>query len=139
MRFLLAGSYGMNCVKWLRRIELLETPGGDFFMNERFRRVSNGAAGVFVADMQVKSIIVKPKPSAVLRGESIAAGGYAWAGPEEIARVELAIDSGPWRPARLLATSGKYAWTPWGKVQVRAAALGNSAALLGAVPLLSEN
>src|SRR5882724_10126127 len=32
----------------------------------------------------------------------------------------------------------KYAWTPWGKVQVRAAALGNSAALLGAVPLLSE-
>ncbi|MBZ5653847.1 MAG: ROK family protein [Acidobacteriia bacterium] len=33
----------------------------------------------------------------------------------------------------------KYAWTPWGKVQVRAAALGNNAALLGAVPLLSEN
>lgn len=32
-----------------------------------------------------------------------------------------------------------YAWTPWGKVQVRAAALGNNAALLGAVPLLSEN
>ena len=33
----------------------------------------------------------------------------------------------------------KYAWTPWGKVQVRAAALGNSAALIGAVPLLQEN
>src|SRR5207249_10526624 len=32
----------------------------------------------------------------------------------------------------------KYAWTPWGKVQVRAAELGNNAALLGAVPLLSE-
>jgi len=32
----------------------------------------------------------------------------------------------------------KYAWTPWGKVQVRAAELGNDAALLGAVPLLSE-
>ena len=32
----------------------------------------------------------------------------------------------------------KYAWTPWGKVQVRPAALGNNAALLGAVPLLSE-
>ena len=31
-----------------------------------------------------------------------------------------------------------YAWTPWGKVQVRAAELGNNAALLGAVPLLSE-
>jgi glucokinase len=33
----------------------------------------------------------------------------------------------------------KHAWTPWGKVQVRAAELGNDAALLGAVPLLSED
>lgn len=32
----------------------------------------------------------------------------------------------------------KHAWTPWSKVQVRAAELGNNAALLGAVPLLSE-
>jgi glucokinase len=32
----------------------------------------------------------------------------------------------------------KYAWTPWGKVQVRAAELGNHAGLLGAIPLLTE-
>lgn len=32
-----------------------------------------------------------------------------------------------------------YAWTPWGKVKVRPAELGNNAALLGAVPLLSES
>lgn len=32
----------------------------------------------------------------------------------------------------------KYAWTDWGKVQVKAARLGNNAALLGAVPLLTE-
>jgi len=32
----------------------------------------------------------------------------------------------------------KHAWTPWGKVQVRPAELGNNAALLGAIPLLSE-
>ncbi len=30
----------------------------------------------------------------------------------------------------------KHAWTPWGKVSVRAAKLGNRAALLGAVPLI---
>lgn len=32
----------------------------------------------------------------------------------------------------------KYAWTPWGKVQVRAAQLANNAALIGAVPLIAE-
>jgi glucokinase len=32
----------------------------------------------------------------------------------------------------------QYSWTPWGDVQVRVAELGNNAALLGAVPLLSE-
>lgn len=32
----------------------------------------------------------------------------------------------------------KYSWTPWGKVQIRRAELANNAALLGAVPLLSE-
>jgi glucokinase len=31
-----------------------------------------------------------------------------------------------------------HSWTPWGKVQVRAAELGNNAALLGAIPLLGE-
>lgn len=31
----------------------------------------------------------------------------------------------------------RYAWTPWGKVQVRAASLGNDAALLGAIPLVA--
>ncbi len=30
-----------------------------------------------------------------------------------------------------------HTWTPWGRVEVRAAALGNDAALLGAIPLLS--
>jgi glucokinase len=34
--------------------------------------------------------------------------------------------------------TNKYAWTPWGKVQIKQAQLGNNAALLGAVPLLSE-
>jgi glucokinase len=32
----------------------------------------------------------------------------------------------------------RYAWTPWGKVQIRPAQLANNAALVGAVPLISE-
>lgn len=33
----------------------------------------------------------------------------------------------------------KHAWTPWGKVRVCAAELGNNAGLLGAIPLLTES
>lgn len=32
----------------------------------------------------------------------------------------------------------RHAWTPWGKVKVRAAELGNNAGILGAIPLLRE-
>src|ERR1700734_2318631 len=31
-----------------------------------------------------------------------------------------------------------YAWTPWGKVEVRAAELGSNAALLGAIPMMAQ-
>ena len=33
----------------------------------------------------------------------------------------------------------RHAWAPWGKVRVRTAELGDTAALIGAVPLLSQN
>jgi glucokinase len=32
----------------------------------------------------------------------------------------------------------KHAWTPWGKVEVRAAELGANAALLGAIPMMAQ-
>lgn len=32
----------------------------------------------------------------------------------------------------------RYAWTPWGKVQVRAAQLGNDAGLIGVIPLFQQ-
>jgi len=38
----------------------------------------------------------------------------------------------------LQAHVDRYAWTPWGKVALRSAELGNQAALLGAVPLIQS-
>jgi glucokinase len=44
---------------------------------------------------------------------------------------------------RILPAISEYvrrrAWTPWGQVQVRAASLGDTAALLGALPLLEDS
>lgn len=36
------------------------------------------------------------------------------------------------------AYAEKHSWTPWGKVKVKAAELGNDAGVLGAIPLLTE-
>jgi hypothetical protein len=32
----------------------------------------------------------------------------------------------------------KYAWTPWGRVKIKAAALGNDAGMLGVASLFAE-
>jgi glucokinase len=37
------------------------------------------------------------------------------------------------------AYADRHAWTPWGKVKITAAKLGNNAGLFGAIPLLTEN
>jgi glucokinase len=37
------------------------------------------------------------------------------------------------------AYADRHAWTPWGKVEITAAKLGNNAGLFGAIPLLTEN
>ena len=39
---------------------------------------------------------------------------------------------------RFAEYTDRHSWTPWGRVQVRAAALGDDAALLGAIPLFEE-
>lgn len=48
------------------------------------------------------------------------------------------LHAGQWIVDYVQEYIARYAWTPWGKVQVRAALLGNDAALLGAVPLITD-
>jgi DMSO/TMAO reductase YedYZ molybdopterin-dependent catalytic subunit len=112
VRFLLPGSYGMNSVKWLREIELLQNPGDDFYVTHRFRRVANDKVLDPVNEIAVKSIIVQPKPNAAMRGSALSVGGYAWGG-EGIARVEVSVNEGGFRPAVLMGPSTRYAWRPW--------------------------
>jgi DMSO/TMAO reductase YedYZ molybdopterin-dependent catalytic subunit len=111
VRVLIAGQYGMNSVKWLERIELLAALPSDLFMTRRFRRVVNSQVLSPVASMLVKSIIVQPKPSEIIRGAEIDAGGYAWGG--EIVKVEVSLDNRPWQAARMLSAGSRYGWTPW--------------------------
>jgi sulfane dehydrogenase subunit SoxC len=111
-RLLVAGRYGMDSVKWIERIELIDQPGDSFYMAHRFRRVRGNTVGEPVGPIAVKSVIVKPEEASALRGDAIA-GGYAWAGPDPIARVEIRVDDGGWRPAYLLPGPQSLGWVPW--------------------------
>ena len=117
VRLLRAGSYGMDSVKWLERIEVLTAPDKSFFMTHRYLRDTNAtSAGVDnrVGPIQIKSIIVQPVEAAVIRGPKIDIGGYAWAGREQISRVEVTVDSGKsWQPSQLLTDSKPFGWVPW--------------------------
>lgn len=64
--------------------------------------------------IKLKSIITQP-----LQGQSLAAGpvtilGAAYAGEDEIDKVEVSVDDGrTWRPATFLGPRERFAWRQW--------------------------
>jgi DMSO/TMAO reductase YedYZ molybdopterin-dependent catalytic subunit len=117
VRALVPGSYAMDSVKWIEKIEVLEDPDNSFFMTHRYLRQTHARsadAADRVGSMRIKSIIVKPVEAAVIHGTTIDIGGYAWAGRERINRVEVTADDGKsWRQAQLLTESQPFGWVPW--------------------------
>ena len=117
IRLLRAGFYGMDSVKWLERIEVLNGPDNSFFTTHRYLRDTNATtAGKNnrVGPIQIKSIIVQPVEAAAVRGPTIDIGGYAWAGREQISRVEVTMDRGKsWQRSQLLTDSLPFGWVPW--------------------------
>jgi len=117
LRLLRPGFYGMDSVKWLRKIEVLSTPDNSFFTTHRYLRETNSISssdGNRVGPILIKSIIVQPVEAAVIHGTTVDIGGYAWAGREQIGRVEVTTDGGQsWRRSQLLGSSQPFAWVPW--------------------------
>jgi DMSO/TMAO reductase YedYZ molybdopterin-dependent catalytic subunit len=114
VRLVIPGSYAMDSVKWVEKIEVLEDPDNSFFTTHRYQRQLGADPPVRVGAVQIKSIIAKPVEAAVIRGTAIDIGGYAWAGSERINRVEVTTDDGKsWRQARLLTESQPFGWVPW--------------------------
>jgi DMSO/TMAO reductase YedYZ molybdopterin-dependent catalytic subunit len=112
-RIVAAGRYGMDSVKWIQRIDVLEKSDDSFYMAKRFRRVLSGVVGQSVGPIAVKSNIVNPIANSVLRGEGLSTGGFAWAGRDSIAKVEIRIDGAPWETARLLGEPKPLSWIAW--------------------------
>jgi DMSO/TMAO reductase YedYZ molybdopterin-dependent catalytic subunit len=117
IRALAFGWTGANCVKWLRKITLMERPYEGFFMDKVYRIFQKGEdpkSGSVVTNIKLKSIITQP-----LRNETLPLGrivilGAAYAGEGEVDRVEISLDRGKtWNAAEFLGPHERFAWRQW--------------------------
>jgi DMSO/TMAO reductase YedYZ molybdopterin-dependent catalytic subunit len=116
-RLLVPGWYGMASVKWLRRIEVLDGPLDAYFQTDRYRYHpghANGAGPAApVTTMRVNSMITSHASGAEISAGDHVVAGAAWSGLAPVASVEVSVDGGPWSPAELDDSAGRFAWRRW--------------------------
>lgn len=102
VRMIVPGYFGTNSTKWLCKLILQDrrSPGPftTTFYNEVDPTDPTGQKMRPVWSVEPNSMIVSPKPGAVVEGPTIRVIGRAWGG-DEIVRVEISVDGGEnWLP-----------------------------------------
>ena len=120
LRVIVPGWEGAYWVKWLTRIEVLDTQHDGFFVQTAYRYPAKPVVpGTAVAanemepltGLAVKSLIVTPDDGASLPPGRLRVAGFAWTGDGEVARVEVSTDNGKsWQLTRLGRDRERYAW-----------------------------
>ena len=119
-RLIVPGWEGAYSVKWLTRLTATTREENGFWVSTAYRYPTRrGAPGAAVdpkdlaplTGLPVKSLIPRPLDGALVRLGRITVAGFAWAGEEEIARVDVSTDGGAtWQPARLTGPRMRFAW-----------------------------
>jgi sulfane dehydrogenase subunit SoxC len=121
LRLVVPGWYGMQNVKWLTRITVLEEPFTGFQNSVAYRMYDeDGEPGEPVTRMLPRSLMVPPGvPDFLTRTRHVEPGpttltGRAWSGQAPIERVEVSTDGGATFDAAVLeAPLGPDAWRGW--------------------------
>jgi DMSO/TMAO reductase YedYZ molybdopterin-dependent catalytic subunit len=122
-RALVPGWIGAASCKWLTEIKVLDAEFVGNFMSPGYRMpnqpIKPGDA-VKPEDthpltaLNVKSVIAGPLEGARLKAGKVAVHGAAWAGENNIAKVEVSTDGGTsWNAAGLGHDEARYAWRLW--------------------------
>ena len=121
LRLVVPGWYGMQNVKWLTRITVLEERFGGYQNAVGYRMYdADGEPGEPVTRMLPRSLMVPPGvPDFMTRVRHVEAGpttlkGRAWSGHGSIERVEVSTDGGATFTAAVLEPPlGPNAWRGW--------------------------
>lgn len=106
VRMLVPGLYGyVSACKWLRDLELTTFDDYDVYWVKR--------DWAREAPVKTQSRIDTPKPLAALEPGTVQVAGVAWAQHRGIDRVEVRVDDGPWRKARLAEEDNRDTWRQW--------------------------
>jgi DMSO/TMAO reductase YedYZ molybdopterin-dependent catalytic subunit len=122
-RLIVPGWDGTSWVKWVIRVTVAKAMNEGFFMNPGYRypkfALPPGSPPVpaeleVIEGMPVKSVITTPGEEEQVALKSMTIRGFAWAGEEKIARVDVSVDGGSrWQAAELSPQNLPYAWRLW--------------------------
>ncbi len=115
VRLIAPGWYGIANVKWLSRIEVLDTRFMGNFMAKDYvtlREERHGEETVWT-QTSVGRTLLKSAPARVMRkGDAFRIVGAAWGAP--IKAVQVRIDDGPWQAANIdPSKNAEFAWKFW--------------------------
>ena len=123
VRAVVPGWLGAAAVKWLIEIRVLEREFEGNFMKPGYRFPTRPVppGGEITPDetstitaLPVKSVIARPSDGSHWKLAPLRITGAAWAGENELARVEVSTDGGrTWQPATFGAEKARYAWRLW--------------------------
>jgi sulfite oxidase len=120
VRAIIPGWEGAYSVKWLTTLTVIDKEFDGFWVASGYRyptkRVAPGAAvdpkdTAPLKGLVVKSLITQPAEGQTFAPGTVSVAGFAWAGENDITRVDISVDSGEsWRPARLTGEQARYSW-----------------------------
>jgi DMSO/TMAO reductase YedYZ molybdopterin-dependent catalytic subunit len=117
LRLLVSGWYGMNSVKWLVGIHVLDHQFEGFYMTQRYMTMNQPGSPEpyrYYSKLQVKSVITAPAPGEIVPTSAYTLAGVAWSGEEDIEKVDISTDGGQtWSRVDILHPRTGYSWSRW--------------------------
>ncbi len=116
LRLVVPGWYGVASVKWLTEIEVTDQPFEGHYQTEKYVYYwnRNGRETREPVTLQrVRALITEPAPGQEAGPGELVVRGLAWSGAAPIAKVEVRVNDGDWREARLVGERKRHSWQWW--------------------------
>lgn len=116
LRLIMPNWYAVASVKWLTDVIVTDRPFDGYYQAKKYwyewdRDGREERKPVTL--LNVRALITTPETGASLpRGET-AIRGVAWSGAANIAKVDVSLNGGPWKEARMIGEPRRGAWQWW--------------------------